>query len=252
MTTKPQSVFLAIPCGASQEISGLTVRAIARSNASEREVSISVKGSSILPFTFNDLWCEALNGRKSPGFERFVMLHNDIVPNHEEWIDQLLDLMTEYGADVMSVVSPIKDEAGLTSTGVDTHPWRPRRLTMNEVLNELPPVFGNAELQPYGGNLLFNTGLMAVRLDTTWAEEVTFGFGNAIAKLPNGVYLPLVEPEDWRFSRWCHKRDLACFATSKISLGHIGLKMYPNNVAWGHQHDKTNRPQDGWPNEAKE
>jgi len=193
---------------------------------------------SLLTFSFNDLWAKALNARNEHGIDRFVMLHSDIQPLASSWIDDLLDELNRTDADVLSAVIAIKDHNGLTSTAIDTHLFRPRRLTFTEIA-ELPETFGGHDLaciheEGEGCNvdLLINTGLMAIRFDHPWVEQACFSFTDRIVKR-DGKYIAEIEPEDWKFSRWCHSQGLKVLATKKIKASHFGIVPFGNDRVWG-------------------
>ena len=239
-----ENVLLGIPSGGGVGIMGPTALAAANTVNSKRHVFLSTKCSSLLPFVFNALLCEALNHRGEPNnINRFVMLHSDIVPAVPDWIDRLLDLMNSEGADVISVM-PIKDPQGLTSTALDTDPWRPRRLTMTEIM-AAPDVFDNDYAKSiWGHDVLFNTGLMAVRLDQEWSTRIVFDLRSRVVMDKQGIFQPEIEPEDWRFSRWCHQSGLRCAVTRQIPASHIGLAGFNNTAAWGAlETDTVNTPE---------
>src|SRR4051812_48922453 len=110
-------------------------------------------GSSLLALNFNEMWARALNAR-SQGITHFVMLHADVVPHSATWVGQLRSIMDRHAASVLSVVLPIKDQRGLTTTGLYSpgDPRLRRRLTLQEVYQQ-PPTFTHE-------HLLVNTGLM--------------------------------------------------------------------------------------------
>ena len=104
-----------------------------------------------------------------------------------------------------------------------------------------PIVWGNKFFRDrYDADLLFNTGLMCVRLDRDWSTDVCFDLRSRIVLDESGKYHPQVEPEDWRFSRWCHSRKLRVAVTPSIELGHEGHTTFPNKGVWGHPIDPMN------------
>ena len=136
--------------------------------------------------------------------KRVVMLNGDVKPIPTTWLDERLDELDQSKADVLSVVVAIKDANGLSSTAVDTHPFRPKRLTFKEIA-KLPTTFDREDAKTLynvetNGKccLLINTGLMVIRFDRPWIEDVCFDFTNKIEKKREG-YPPRVEPEDWKF-----------------------------------------------------
>jgi hypothetical protein len=111
------TVYLAVPhydCLIAQALPGLMT-------ASQRHRYIlALEGGSLLALGFNQLWCRALNDRREGGITHFAMHHADIEAP-AGWLDRLIDEQRRVDADVLSVVVPIKDGRGLTSTGV-RHP----------------------------------------------------------------------------------------------------------------------------------
>ncbi len=240
MSNRPQeSVFIAAPCGADGSISVGTSRGLCFTAASPREVFLSVKATSALTFNFNRLWCQALNARKKDGISRFVMIHSDQAPMEQEWLDILLDELNETDADILSAVIPIKNPDGLTSTALDTHLWRPRRLTMTEIA-KLPNTF-DADIVaslfddvPVDTPLLVNTGVMAMRIDRPWADAFPgFTMNDKVAKAPNGEFHSYLQPEDWQMSRWANNQGLKVMATQKVKIEHMGGTAFPNWGSWG-------------------
>jgi len=246
-------VMLGVPAGAVGETGIGTLGAILNTHLARREVVLKLSASSILTHHFNSLWCAGLNSRAKDKLTHFVMLHSDIVPQNASsciWIDLLADLMKEHNLDVLSAVSPIKDKCGLTSTALDTDRWRPRRLAMAEVM-QLPPTFTAQDIDAGRHSLLVNTGLMIVRLDRAWAEQVCFHTNDRIVKLPSKDgsnppwFMAEVESEDWQFSRWCNRNGLRIGATREIPLAHMGSCPFGNFTAWGTMEtDQANAPDD--------
>ena len=179
---------------------------------------------------FNKLWIEALNQR--PKFTHFLMLHSDIVPMGEHWIDKLVALMEKTGADVLSVVSPIKDEKGFTSTALDepvgtqiSQRWRVRRLTMHEVFKR-PPTWTEPKL-------LINTGVMLVDIRKPWVDKIHFHFDDDIIVDAKGRKRAVCFPEDWNFSRDARNLGASLWATREIPIQHFGPSAYMNTEPWG-------------------
>lgn len=183
---------------------------------------------SFLTHNFNVLFCEALNHRKL-GFTHFAMCHDDCEPERG-WLDKMVDIATERRADILSVVIPIKDEQGYTSTALDTltvdPEWRVKRLTMTEIYRDYEPTFTHPKL-------LLNTGLMLVDLRKPAVEKLWFEFKNVIQKLPDGTMFPKCFPEDWQFSRMARREGLRLYATREIKVDHWGRHKYGNDKPWG-------------------
>lgn len=190
---------------------------------------------SLLASNFNRAWAEALNWES----DFFLMLHDDIVPVQDEWIQTMFEELTLNKASVLSVVSPIKNQDGLTSTAIETADlWHPRRLSMTEVM-EKPLTW----TEP---GLLLNDGLMLVDFRQPWVRDVYFTINDRIVRRPDGRYANEVEPEDWFFSRRATAAGAKLFATRKVLIQHIGIAGYDNTCAWGEhktdpEHTKDNQ-----------
>lgn len=201
-------------------------------------VTSRIKARSLLAACFNEFWCMALNER----FDYFAMLHADVSPQ-PGWLDILMDEMKRTGADVVSVVIPIKEpEMGLTSTAIGdpSTNWRPRRrLTMHEVY-ELPETFDAADAGYPGDALLVNTGCFLVDLSKPWCRatkpdgtaEFHFTINDKIQERA-GQFEHEVEPEDWYASRQWARLDAKVVATRKVALNHRGVADFPNTSPWG-------------------
>lgn len=199
--------------------------------------------ASILTQCFNHAWCSALNEQKDGAdVTHFLMVHADIWPEEDQWLEQLLSIMKEQQADVVSVISPMKDNRGLTSTAWDTHFHRPRRITMTEVHRELPKTFEIA---------LINTGMMLVDFTKPWVHDIAGGeennvpffFTDLIRFTTEGKKLPTCIGEDWNFSRIIkEKYNAKIVATSDVAIIHKGSMYFSNQDIWGWEHDFVNTP----------
>lgn len=215
---------------------------------------------SSLTANFNMLLCEALNSRNTHGITHFVMVHSDVVPAQSDWLARLLTLLAVQHPEwqCLSTIIPIKSNMGLTSTGWDTHRWRPRRITMKEAY-KLPDTWGTTSLPDYKalgldgdfGPLLLNTGLMIwdIRKSVVgdWPEKICFEFRNRILKhiAEDGTewFYEDFEPEDWRFSRQLHKLGVPYGVTRSIPLSHCGPFHWGAGQPWGDlETDTINRP----------
>jgi predicted O-methyltransferase YrrM len=223
-------VFLAVPHYG--EVASATAGALLTASA-KLTPYINFECGSLLAFTFNRLWCEALNMRAQRGVDFFAMLHADVCPD-PFWLDTLLAEMGRVGADVISAVVPIKDPRGLTSTArQDAKAGTHLRLTMKEVFR-LPPTF-SAESAGWGADrLLVNTGCWACRLDRPWVDEFSgFTIRDWLQRDAGGTVRPGVFSEDWNASEWWADHGVKVFATRKVALGHVGRASYRNETPWG-------------------
>ena len=177
--------------------------------------------SSLLALGFNQAWAEALNLQA----DFFLMLHEDVIPRTYQWPAVLFQEMGDHGADVVSVVSPIKTIHGITSTALETEDaWNPRRLTMTEIM-ERPETWTEPEL-------LVNTGCMLVDMRKPWVHEMYFTINDRII-LKDGEYIAEVQPEDWNFSRAAKAAGAKLIVTRKVAIDHVGRAAYTNDGVWG-------------------
>ena len=225
---EPALVFLAMPTYLNRIEDAGVVIAILRA-AHNNKVGHSFVSSSANCFGFNKLWCDALNAR--PKFTHFLMLHSDIVPLTDHFVDKMIEIMERENADVVSAVSPIKDHHGFTSTALDEkvgdmdQRWRVRRLTLKEIFKR-PPTW----TEP---NLLLNTGLMLVDIRKPWVDKMHFHFEDEIIIDSKGQRRPVMFPEDWNFSRDAARLGAKLVATREVKLRHVGPASYVNMGPWG-------------------
>jgi len=195
------------------------------------------QGGSLLALGFNTLWCQALNTRERHRWTHFAMMHSDIEAQ-PGWLEQLIEEQQRCGADVLSVVVPIKDGRGLTSTGVRSDERGVRRITMKQLF-KLPETFGVEDCRgvvpDVGADdfLAINTGLWVCDFTKPWVEKVWFGVLDGISREDNGKFRPKVLPEDWHFSGMCHQHGLKVMATRKIKVAHHGGAAYRNDTDFG-------------------
>lgn len=206
--------------------------ALQKATANRYPKTTSIITCSILTRAFNLLYAHALNERKN-GTTHFCLLHDDVVPQ-PLWLDEMMRVMQKHQADVLSVVIPIKNGKGLTSTALDVgigdedpH-WRVKRLTLTEIYNEYEPTFTHEKL-------LVNTGLMLVDLRKPWVENVWFAFEDKIVPDPNvpGDFKAVGVSEDWFFSRRARELGAKLYATREIPVSHSGSADYSNASIWG-------------------
>ena len=201
--------------------------------------------SSLLAAGFNVLWCRALNAFEQGKITHLAFLHADIAPS-EMWVDKLVDEMDGLGADFVSVVVPIKDRRGLTSTGIGdpSNAWMPfRRFTMREIM-AMPETFDAASAGYPDKYLLHNSGCWVadLRRPVFRGDDVPFFTINDKIVREGGVWRTVVEPEDWCFSRMLWERCAKTFATRKVCVVHYGLAGFGNACGWGEwEHDVATR-----------
>lgn len=219
----------------------------------DHEIQMSASGMSLLAMNFNSGWAAALNSR--PTVQYFCMHHSDIGVGSDAggWLDYLISELHRTKADVISVVVPIKDTRGLTSTGLlrregGTLKHEHRRLQMKE-LDALPDTFNARDVcnvfgEPFDGMavgeariLTVNTGLWVCRMDRPWVEDVCFTIKDKVLKNEDGTFTAHVWPEDWNFSEWCYDNGVRVVVNKKVPVGHRGGTIYSNRARWGQEHD---------------
>ncbi len=184
---------------------------------------IQIQSQSWLCRNFNACLAMALNMRDK-GITHFLLLHEDVAIQSADWLNKMVAIAEDKKADVLSVVSPLKVEKGLTSTALDNGVGHQvRRLTLKEIYKDYEPTFT-------APNLLVNTGLILIDLRTsifadpanvkslafTMVDEIKFfrpDTGEAIFTV-DGV------PEDWHFSRQIREMGASIWATREIPVVH--------------------------------
>lgn len=195
-------------------------------------LDVALRSTSLLTFTFNDLWCHALNSR--PEATHFVMLHDDVVPIESGWLDILLSEYEKSGADVLSCVVPINDDRGLTSTAFcNPRTGEMKRLTMHEAA-ALPLTFDAMAAGHPEKIVLPNTGLWICSLRGSWVEKICFTIRDRVFQDPvTKKWKAQCWGEDWDFGMQCWGHRLKVMATRAVKLIHKGGFDYPNMVGWG-------------------
>jgi hypothetical protein len=197
---------------------------------------------------------EAGKGPDEGGFNvtHFVMMHNDVVPQ-PGWLDMLIHEQLETGADLLSVVMPIKDMDGKSSCAIDDDPFQVLRRIMMSEIYDLPPTFGAMDCGYPDGTLLVNHGLAVFDFTKPWWREqdengglkLRFTSPDRIARRPSspdgglGLWESQHAPSDWHISRELNARGAKVMATRKIKCQHVGAIPFTNEQAWGSPMDSV-------------
>lgn len=223
-------LYLALPTYDGWRVNMQSVLHAAANPAPFRGVRVDDAGTSLLALNFNEMWARALNER-SAGITHFAMLHADVVPHSRMWVGDMRRIMDSTGASVLSVVLPIKDQRGLTTTGLygETDHTLRKRFTLKEVYQQ-PPTFTHERL-------LVNTGLMMIDFRASWVEQFCFKMNDEIRRKPSGEYYATAESEDWYFSRRARELGATIVATREIAASHLGSAFYDNTSPWGEAYD---------------
>lgn len=194
-------------------------------------VNLIEYSGSVLCYAFNSLWANALNLRTCEApVTHFLLMHADIVPEQDRWLEIMLSEQARVGADVLSAVVAIKNDHGMTSTAWDTDTWNPLRFTTTEISQM-------SELTWTQPDLLVNTGLMLVDFTKPWVEEACFTMKDRIVKGEDGRFKAQFVPEDWNFSRDCHAKGVGVYATRAVTVMHVGRAGYSTKNVWGYPTD---------------
>jgi hypothetical protein len=232
-----------------------TARSLYQTASRTHHVLAVPNAASLLNANCNDLWANALNLHARGECDWFAMLHSDVVPE-PWWLDTLVNEAEAVGADLLSVLVPIKDRKGLTSSGLSDpgHPIRPWcRFTLSQALHPSFPGTFDAlaaaealrglpdDLRhdvPAGAVLYANTGCMAVRLSGRWPlAGAWFETRDRLYRMAGGRWGVEVLPEDWYFtSRVAAAGGRVC-CTSRVKVHHVGAAAYPSREPWGSPRD---------------
>ena len=219
-------IFLAIPTygTVAQEVISTVI------NSTKQPMNFFTRPSSMLTDNFNELWCAFMNG----DYEYFAMIHADITAENG-WIDKLMYIMEEEKTDVLSVVMPIKDDTGDTSTAfMPDGGTKVTRLSLKEV-QDLPETFNGKDvgkMHKESGTLLVNTGLWLMKKGE-WCKKFTGFHCLSDIFLDDGKWRARRVSEDWLFSKEVNSLGVKVHATRAIQATHIGRQGWHNQIKDG-------------------
>lgn len=235
MSRIPIKLALSLPSYDGRRVNAIPMLTVGQAVAT---IHYMTAQGSLLAHVFNRTLCEARQKRDAGVATHFCMLHDDIAPEadwfQKLWAEYIKEPEGKRG--VISVVSPIKSPHMMSSTALDTDPWEPRKLSLEEV-SRLPVTFDSKEASALVGargapngpwaNLLVNTGLMLFDLREPWVDGLVFSIRDFI-QVKDGVPKAFVEPEDWRMSRYIHSQGYPVLATRAVELAHYGSLGWTN------------------------
>lgn len=237
-------VLIGQPVGSEGQAHCFSVRAACIGHGIHGNVKYLPHGSSLLAKNFNALWGEGISG----GYDYFIMLHSDIVPE-DGWGQKLIDLIETHQADTVSVAMPIKSDKGWTSCGIGDHcnKWSPLfRFTMKQ-LAKLPGTFTPDDIGWRNYPLVWNTGCWIADVRKPWCFRTNHA-GELLARFQvndrirfnkeTGKLTVQGESEDWYFSRILYDLGCKCMVTREIKARHYGLHNWPNWDVWGDDQDE--------------
>ncbi len=195
-------------------------------------ISVAITGS--LPHAFNTPFAAALDSRDAGKATHLAMLHDDVAPVGY-WVTQLWRAMRLYKADLISAVSPIKEEPpSKTSTAIGDRAdrWLVKRYITLQERPKLPATFGAKDVCLPSEVLLANTGCWLADLRHSWWDEFAevggFNQDSRITRNPDGTRCSEFEPEDWRMSRFLQARGAIIACTWDVPLRHGGWSWWNN------------------------
>ncbi len=182
----------------------------------------------------NSAWCTAWNDRYTGGYDKFAIGHADVEPDLN-FLDTMDSEMDRVGADILSVVIPIKSHFGIASMGVlgrDPNTRIVQRFSMAEIF-DLPETFSIEDTPRPHDILVVNTGLSMYRIDPWFGKFPGFNLLSQIQPQSDGTLVSRFWPEDWEMSRWADSMGLKVFATRKVGVDHWGRFAFSNRHVWG-------------------
>ena len=188
-------------------------------------LGLCIKARSLLCVNFNELLCEAVNEKK---YTHFCLLHADICPQGKDWLVRMLDIMKREKVNVLSVVSPIKDEHRRTSCSLGDE--NGVKALYFKDLEDMPRTFGRKDCEKKFGNknLYFNTGCLMIRLKGFDPVKACFQMADGVTDV-DGWKCVRNLPEDWLFSVKCMQLAIPYAVTTEIEIEHVG------GGVWGNQ-----------------
>jgi hypothetical protein len=161
----------------------------------------------------NALLCQALNKREE-GFTRMAMIDYDVAPERDPpWLDTLMAEMSQVDADMISVACPLRFDGIRKHSNIAREaPTGVERYSMKEIFG-LPPTFTSPEL-------LCGAGLILVRIDRPWAEQLYFEQQSKIGKNARGEWGVQPFGEDFQFTKLVRSLGGKVFVTRKVQLYH--------------------------------
>lgn len=250
-----------------------------------RGVVVDTMSNTVAGHCFNELLVRCLSGQDLPPgrqFDYWCMVHSDVEPflccrncsgmgcdncngrgGMPYWLDAMIDELEASKADVIHAVCCIKDDRGITSTGVGNldDEWdATRKLTLEEV-HRLPETFDLCDVlklwetdedirgRPgwtFPSKRVFlapNTGCMLWKRGDWWDDFPGFEQRSKIVRWtdPTGTVRrrASMSPEDWSLGRWCAQHDLRVVGTRKVSTAHFGNHPWSTAASWGkHKRDE--------------
>jgi hypothetical protein len=190
-------------------------------------VSHGEMASSAAQQTFNGLLAWALDRRDAGADDaptHLAMIHSDVEPLKQHWLDILWGEMERLDLDMISSVIPIKEpEKVRTSTaiGAENDPFLVLRYVNNDDRPRLPETFVPKDVCNPGEVLLLNNGLLLIDLRKPWWDDFAFGVLTRIVR-HHGRRIAQFASEDWLCARHVQARGGKVAATWAVPVKHHG------------------------------
>ena len=234
-------------------VTAQTMASVSTATSVRHAMNYQSLGLSLLAKNFNLLFISAVKR----GYDYFLLHHSDLGVAglldggfRGSWLDLLIDRLEKHQLKALSVAVPIKNQAGVFSSGILTVPgdaWSLRRHTVKE-LNRMPTEIITRDDMAKTldvkapGAMLVNSGLLLMDIRDRggiWREKEWPGFNIAdeIVWNRSGVPESYTVPEDWGLSIWCHENNVPYALTREIIVAHVGGTVFLNNGDWGDETD---------------
>ena len=208
----------------------------------QHDITYRSVSSSLLANCFNRLLCSCIN---EGCWDWFALVHSDIVPSVEYWMDVMREQAMRHGCWLLHGVSPIKNHRGVTSTALgNAHDeWGyVRRVTVKQTFL-LPETWTCTDyLNSFGGPvpdnpcMLPNTGCLLMKADDAlrqFAIDRGFTIKDRIVPAANGQLISWCVPEDWGTGYWCAQNGIQPWATRALNICHKGEMDFVMTAPWG-------------------
>jgi hypothetical protein len=188
-------------------------------------VTLIDAGTSCTPRAFNMCLIQALNLRDEGKITHMAMIHSDVNPTNQYWLDILWREMRIHHADYVASVIPIKDPQpcrSSTAIGDISNPWECKRYLPHKRPDGMPETVLPSDVCGEGEELLVNTGLFLTDLRAEWWDGFPgFQFHNRLI-MRDGERIEQFRPEDWELSRHMRAAGACYAATYAVPVQHFG------------------------------
>lgn len=197
--------------------------------------------NSLLGKSFNELWVLFLHSRGMLKLAAGAMIHSDIGAEMG-WLSKMWTIMNRVNADFLSVVVPIKNNEGWTSTAIhDAKTKAIRRLSLKQCF-AYPPTFCMSDIGPEEDCLCPNSGLWICRANLPQWEHIDeegrlifhWECKDAITRNEERkIYETKGLSEDWHAGLMMKSLGIKVYCTTEVRCTHYGMGAWDNHTPWG-------------------